>query len=334
MLRFFTLITVLCLSIGHSFGQDIHFSQFNMSPLTMNPALSGAFSGTFRVGAIYRDQYGVSGLLSNQYTTPAIYVDAPVIKGFRAQDWVGAGVTMYQDQAGTLGLANGAFLISGAYHLALDKKQKSVLTLGFQMGGGQRSIKNKDKARFEDEIIDGMPSEDIEKVSDADAQYTDYAAGLLFTRTVNANLSFQAGFAVGHMFKPKVTVFNSSDRIGRRITLHGSSVIGLNERFRLTPAFQFQAFGKKSMELSLQSLVGYKIDPTKDIFVNAGLGYRVGESIQAHVGADIKSLRVGICYDFPTVAIKPTGSFELALSYIFKIYKKPKVKPVIFCPRF
>ena len=94
---------LLCLvfflfSIGMMNAQDIHFSQYSLSPMTTNPAKAGSFKGTFRVGGIYRDQWGT--VLQNQYRTPSFYIDAPIVRGFRKKDWVGIGVHFLNDQSG------------------------------------------------------------------------------------------------------------------------------------------------------------------------------------------------------------------------------------------
>ena len=39
------------------YAQDVHFSQVELSPLTLNPALAGSTSA-FRGIAMYRSQYG------------------------------------------------------------------------------------------------------------------------------------------------------------------------------------------------------------------------------------------------------------------------------------
>ena len=49
------LMTVFSATIA--LAQDRHFSQFYSSPLTLNPALTGAFDGKYRVGTNYRDQW-------------------------------------------------------------------------------------------------------------------------------------------------------------------------------------------------------------------------------------------------------------------------------------
>ena len=78
-------------------AQDIHFTQFDMSPITLNPAMSGAFKGTFRIGGIYRDQW--ASVIENQYRTPSFYIDVPAFRGFGKKDWVGIGVSFLNDQS-------------------------------------------------------------------------------------------------------------------------------------------------------------------------------------------------------------------------------------------
>ena len=73
------IILIVTLSLGSSLAaQDIHNSLFNMSPLSLNPALTGAFEGTARIGGIYRAQdFGISE--ARGYYSPSFYIDAPVI---------------------------------------------------------------------------------------------------------------------------------------------------------------------------------------------------------------------------------------------------------------
>ncbi|HNA97235.1 MAG TPA: type IX secretion system membrane protein PorP/SprF, partial [Chitinophagaceae bacterium] len=52
----FTLLTCVAL-VSVSNAQDPNFSQFFASPLTLNPALTGKFDGTFRVAGNFRNQW-------------------------------------------------------------------------------------------------------------------------------------------------------------------------------------------------------------------------------------------------------------------------------------
>lgn len=62
---FFLCAQTLC-------GQDIHFTMYNMSPMTLNPAMAGKFEGTFRIGGIYRDQW--ASVIANQFRTPSAWL--------------------------------------------------------------------------------------------------------------------------------------------------------------------------------------------------------------------------------------------------------------------
>ena len=148
------LFVVATLAFGSLSAQDIHFSLYNMSPLTLNPAHTGAFSGTIRIGGIYRDQW--ASFLGNQFVTPSFYIDSPIIRGFRDNDWVGVGMAIYSDEAGTSRLQTSATMFSAAYHLGLNKKGTSILTLGLQGGNVQRRVRFGEGTRFEDELPDNI----------------------------------------------------------------------------------------------------------------------------------------------------------------------------------
>ena len=83
--------------------------------------------------------------------------------------------------------------------------------------------------------------------------------------------------------------------------------------------------------------MGYMIKPDRGIRLNGGIGYRIGDALQFLVGMDIKDLRLGVSYDMNISSLSPAsgyfGGFELGVAYYGKIFKKPKIKPVIVCPR-
>ena len=61
-----------------------------MSPLGVNPALAGAYNGSYRINGIYRDQY--RGAATNPFGGFSLNIDAPIIRGIRKQDWIGVGL--------------------------------------------------------------------------------------------------------------------------------------------------------------------------------------------------------------------------------------------------
>ena len=88
------LVFFLLASIGLG-AQDIHFSQFYASPLTLNPAMTGFLNGDCRAGVMYRNQW-------KSVTVPFITISGAYEHKFLMNngDQVGAGVVVVSDQSG------------------------------------------------------------------------------------------------------------------------------------------------------------------------------------------------------------------------------------------
>ena len=56
ILQILVIVLTIIMQIP-AFGQDIHFSQFYSSPLTLNPAYTGNYEGNWRVMSNYRTQW-------------------------------------------------------------------------------------------------------------------------------------------------------------------------------------------------------------------------------------------------------------------------------------
>lgn len=326
---------------GYLSAQDIHFSQFNMSPLTLNPAYTGAFEGTFRIGGIYRNQW--ASIVNNAYSTPSLYVDAPLFRGFGKNDWVGGGVLFLNDQAGTAKLSNLTAGASLAYHLGIGKKANTYLTLGLQGGYVQKKLDNTQlifgdsysgNGQFNNQTTENLG--DLSKVS-----YTDFGAGLLFNTYFSSKTNFYAGFSASHLLEPEdafLTTTGGDDRkLPRRYQGHGGLNVDLGTRWVLSPSVLYQRQSSAS-ELNAQALLGYHLNSSRDLTLRFGGGYRLDDAAIAMLGLDYKGLKVGVAYDVNTSALNNAtngrGGYEIAASYIAKIYRTPVVKPVIFCPRF
>lgn len=338
MLKKLLVSAFLGLSVWALPAQDVHFTQFTMSPLMLNPANTGAFFGSYRIGGIYRDQWAH---LSNSFQTPALYVDAPIIRGFRKNDWVGVGVNFFQDKAGIAGLQFSGLQMSAAYHLSLDKKRKSVLTFGFGGGSMNRRINlNSDKIKLYDELEDQtgtVISQDRMNVQEK-TDYIDLHGGLLFTQKLKSGKALHIGIALNHLNKPDYKLSGGNgdaDRLPMRLSGSADIEFALNDKWSLTPAILVQNM-TNIQEIQAQALAGYLFHAEKQITLLGGLGYRLGDAIPVIVGAQWKTFRVGVSWDYNTSDVTPNGNggFEIAASYIGRIFKKPSVKRVIICPRY
>jgi type IX secretion system PorP/SprF family membrane protein len=352
------LIATFC-TLQHARAQNIHFSQFNMSPQTLNPALTGAFQGTIRLNGIYREQYRTAMSSGNdRYTTPSISADANIMRGLRRKDWISAGLMVFTDKAGATGLSQNAFKIAAAYHLALDKKGSTVLAIGAHYGAVGTNLKG-GAWKFADEILSGMPSDDrttlgiTQNDGDAKTSGKDIDAGVLLSGKLNKQMDYNLGFSMFHIGTPSYSLLkatgggtpnpgptpstNSAQDRPIRTTLHGQFNIQLSKVMTFSPSFVLQTT-RGLDEIILQAMGGYKLDPKKDFTLTYGLGYRFREGFHPMIGMKQKDLQVGLAYDINTNGLSSVtgyrGGFELAASYIFRIHKPASIKPQVICPRF
>jgi type IX secretion system PorP/SprF family membrane protein len=321
-----------------------------MNPLHINPAFTGAYEGTYRIGGIYRDQY--RSVVTRAYSTPAVYIDAPILM-IGKRHWIGVGALMFRDQAGDGKLQTNSFQFSGTFHAAMDKKGKNVLTLGLQGGKVRRSLKDGVNAFIfsdenEDHQVNGTPysstvsmDDDVFDLNgDPDTSFTDINAGLLFKSKMSKTADFNIGFSVRHITTPMVTlrkkaIGNQPPDLSMRLTAHAQVNAALTDKWSITPEIYYTNLTPAS-QFQIHGWAGYMLKPEKNIKLNFGLGYRTSDAGQVLLGLDFKDIKAALSYDITlsdlSEANNRRGGFEIALYYIGKIYKKPAVKPAVLCP--
>lgn len=336
-------------ALGTLKAQDVHYTLFDMSPLSLNPALTGAYQGTARVGGNYRSQWS-SFLAADFLSTNSFFIDAPIIRGFRKTDWVGVGMSTLTDQAGDTELKTSINGISASYHFALTKDAKTMLTLGLQGARVQRSL-NFENVIFGDELqgeLDGNPMLSEDKGVSTDKNFFDINAGLLLRTALDDQSSLDVGLAFAHITRPVYNFVEDNDdpdaeKRPMRITAHSTYRAQLTEKIGMAPSLLLQNSGGAT-EIVLQAwgnlLLKKEIpaDKQPEVKLNMGLGYRLGDAAQVLFGMDYGPLRVAGGFDLNTSqlnnATKGGGGFEVAAWYVFKIYKKPNTDPSILCPHF
>ena len=333
----FSVLFFLCLGTTLS-AQDIHNTLFNYNPLHINPANTGAFAGTARVGGIYRDQ-GRSVLNSNAYTTPAFFVDAPILMVGK-RHWVGVGAMFFQDNAGSLGQQTSSFQLSGAFHYSMDRKSNSVLTLGIQ--GGQLSRQLDCSAILtETDIVDEIADPIIcsSPMDEPDASALDLNVGIGLKTKLNKKTNLNVGISGRHLNTPDISLTgldpDNSDFKFRFIG-HAELEMDLNDKFSIAPTIYFTNMASAS-QFQLQGWGGYMLNSDKNIKLKFGLGYRAGDAGGILVGLDYGDLKVALSYDLTLSGLNDVnngnGGFEIAANYIIKVYKKPQVTPAVLCPQ-
>jgi type IX secretion system PorP/SprF family membrane protein len=331
--------------------------------MTLNPANIGAFEGTVRIGGIYRGQWASVIGSRGQYKTPSLWVDAPIITGFRKRDWVGVGLVFFSDKAGDGGLTHTAAKLGASYHFSLDKKGNAYLTVGAQYGQAGRRL-DPTRLQFEEGFLNPTPNGgyntgaqvDFLNATEAKSDWSDIDGGVTLRAKLNKRMDMSIGYAMYHIGKGRYGLVTSgsggststgtstgsstsNDEIARRSVVTGLFNIKINDKFSVGPSFMYQTMSGAD-EISLQALGSYVFNAEKDIDLNFGVGYRLtgGDAIYPMLGARYKTLRVGLAYDLNVSDLNAVsnyrGGFEIAANYIVKIYKPAKIKTKVLCPRF
>jgi len=315
-------------------GQDLNQINTRYFPLYLNPALTGNFYGNFRIGGTYRDQ-GVDFM--SKYKTINLYIDAPISISLRGNDWVGIGIQVYNDKAGSVQMITQGVILNGSYHLVFDKKYKNVISFGVQYGLLQRKIDG-DKLNLASDYIDpGVPLTDRARLIAYDAKIKDINIGIVYKMKLDKISNFTIGLSVYHLTKPTYEGIVYSNYYNRRITFHSNLFYGISKRFMVKPQI-IASFSKNAYNIMPQFKAFFKFskEKRKTDLAYFGLGYRLKDALQVLLGMRFKNYDFGIAYDITISSAAKYNNSRGGIEFgIFKILQKPKkrkVTPVLICP--
>jgi len=322
------LIVAAMLNTGNAQAQDVHFTQFDASPLLLNPANTGAFNGEFRASAIYRDQWrSVTGPAA--FKTYGLSLDMPIIRDISVDDYLAGGLQLYTDRAGDGNLTNVSALLSVAYHKFLGSDGKKVLTVGLQGGYSGKSL-DLSRLYFGDEFQEGYfnqgSSQEFGWLGTKTNNYI-INGGINYAQAFSERASFTIGVGVNNINQP----LESFDRrkasadvgLGMRYTGQLGAIFGVSDKFSLKPAVVVQSQAK-AMEIvagnEFHLKIGDEYDVPTSTAVFAGVWYRHQDAIMVTAGIEFKGFRVGVGYDYNISDLKSAsnnnGGFEISLRYI------------------
>lgn len=340
----FFLSIIWGLNLG---AQDLHFTLFDLAPHNVNPALVGSYEGTFRLGALVRDQYFKSNEFSGSsqpYLTASIYADGNVLRGFRKKDWIAVGINFAQDIERNSVYQNRFQNISAAYHFGLGKKGNSTFTLGAQYGLFNRAFQNEDLTLWSDAkngstttgantLLANGQGLNFDMDGNATGSYPDVAIGAVFSNR-SKNSDFKIGLNITHILTGDQSITNARDDKSIGFIGFAEMRASMGKQLDFKPAIIFQRDGLFT-NINAQAKFGYQLNPKKSLKLNGGLGYRFGEALQILFGVDYKNIRAGFGYDLVAGGVRDAAqeTFEVGVSYVFQIAKRPSLKPVIFCPK-
>ena len=314
------------------FSQDLHFSQFFAAPLNANPGNTGVINTDIRAYTLYRMQWFT---VTNPYKTFNIAVDGPIFKKrMLGDDFFGAGLNIYTDKQGPVGLKVQSYNALGSYTKYLGGSRKNNITVGFSVGYNIKSV-GLGGVKWDSQYdpVSGTYSSAFGTAEGGGAKtFFDMSTGVVWNFKTDHLLKSSLGFSMHHFNFPRVSIIGASERLLPKFGVQWNVGYKLSEGSNTTllPSVQgymqggsFLINGGLNVRYVLEEASRYTDNQT-DKAVVFGVFYRFRDAIYVCFRYDFKEFSAGVAYDVNASKLTPVsksvGGFELNLQYkgIFK----------------
>ena len=324
-------------------AQDPHFDQYYTFASYLNPALVGNYDGSYRLAALYRQQWTSALGSSNGYRTVGADADVSLLEGYLKHSKLALGVGFLDDRSGSAGLDYLNATLSLAYHQGFGKDGSHHLSVGLQGGYIQKRIDNPvfgDQWQGYDQTL-SQTKEDYQR----GIQNGDFSAGLYWKSNFHDVVKFGIGLGVFHIVQPKEQlILAANDNFGnlyRKYSLDFNleAFIGKAKHMSLSPELIFLDQGP-SREITPGLFWSYYFQTgfRKNNAFSLGVRYRVGDAVIPMAMAEFRNIRIGMGYDVNVSNLSATtnnrGAFELSLSFVGESIKSFKGSRTLPSRRF
>jgi type IX secretion system PorP/SprF family membrane protein len=337
----YTLLFVSGSYVAHA--QDPHFDEYYTFASQLNPALVGNYDGSYRLAALYRQQWTAALGSSNGYRTVGADADVSLLEGYLRHSKLALGVGFLDDRSGSAGLDYLNATLSLAYHQGFGKDGSHHLSIGLQGGYIQKKI---DDPVFGDQFVSHDQTltntkEDYQRGIDNG----DFSAGLYWTSNFHDRVKLGFGLGVYHIVQPKEQlILAANDNYGNLYRKYSADLnleafIGKARHMSLSPEILFLQQGP-SREITPGLFWSYYFQTgfRKNNAFSLGVRYRVGDAVIPMAAAEFRNIRLGLGYDVNVSNLSATtqnrGAFELSLSFVGESIKSFKGSRALPSRRF
>ncbi len=310
-------------------AQDIHFSQFDETPLQLNPANTGVHHD-IRIITNYKNQWQSVG---SPYKTFALSTEFKLLK--KKKQHLGLGIDFFNDKAGDaqMGSNQANLSLSGI----IPMNEKSLISGGLMVGFAQRTMTTS-KLSWGNQY-DGMaynsslPTGETNTVGNytfldlgAGIQYS-YGTNEMYISANNAR-KVNIGVSVFHPHQPIYSFYgNKSEKLHMKLVFHGDAAIGIqNTNLILKPSYIIFLQGA-TKEITPGMTFQYVLQEgskytgnKKPAAVSIGGYYRTKDAFIALAKFEYANYAIGFSYDINLSKLKTVtsarGGFEISLRFI------------------
>jgi len=344
MKRYITRLSVSVLLglSANSYAQDIHFSQFYENAMLRNPALTGVFTGDYKIGFDYRSQWGT---VATPYNTVMLSGETKVLVNREIGDYLSFGLVTTFDKAGVINFNSTQIYPAIAYNKALEDNYNSYLSVGLTGGYVTRSV-DQSKMTFSSQFIGGSysssnPTNEFATFRRLDNY--DIGAGISFNSSLDNNgiFNYYLGVSAYHINTP-TQVFSGADVVS--LPMKWQFNAGFHTSF--SQQFGFTFHGNYSVmqpytEFIIGGLFTWRSVPVglPSIFaLSFGAFYRNQDAFIPTVKIEYKDVTFGFSQDVTNSALAAgapgAAATEISI-YVRGIYPHKKdARDPLLCPRF
>ena len=309
---------------------DPHFSQYYVYPSWLNPALTGAFDGDYRVSGIYRNQWNSIG---SPFSTPGVSAE------FTTNKNINFGGSILNQSVKEGGYSYLTAYASAAYtgvKFGINGNQRFVFAL---QGGVINRRFDVSKFTLGDQwnpVTGFNPSASADLPTKNKSMVFDAGAGVLYyDANPSQKANVYAGFSASHLNQPEDAFAggNIKEKLPMRLTAHAGVKININDMWSITPNLLYLKQGTASEKMA-GGYAQVKVTPSTDFMF--GANYRFDDAISPYIGFNHNNMVIGASYDVNTSdlgkMVRGTSSFEISISFIGR--KSVKIPEEHFvCPR-
>lgn len=317
----FLLVLTIMIAAGSARAQDLHFSQYFNAPLLINPANTGFEpDADWRAGINYRNQW--AGISSYPYKTMSAWGDAQLFNNRFESGWMGAGLAILKDVAGSGNLSSTKVYGSVAYHQMLG--YNSLLSGGFGIGAVNKRI-DLTKLTFNDQwngkFFDiAIPTNEV--FNTTSVWYLDLNVGLNYAVFPSDNAYINAGISVNHLNMPNESFFgeNTADtRVPMRFNSFINGSFKLNNQWIINPNV-YVSLMSKSTEIVGGMNAHYNLSGDGTTQLIGGLYYRAQDAFIPMIGVVISGISATVSYDATSSTLgtynQTLGAYEISITKV------------------
>ena len=335
-------------------AQDLHFSQYYTHASMLNPSLVGNYDGSYRIAAIYRDQWSAA-VGKSGFKTVGADVDFCLLEGYLKTDKLAIGVGFFNDRSGSAGLSILNASLSVAYHKGFGALGQHRLSVGLQGAFIQKRVED---PLFGDQFLghNQTPANASAESFNRGFMQGDFNAGVYWRSNFHDKIKLGIGFGAYHLITPKQSSV-TNQRTGEK---DKNSV--LPRKFNADVNVEAFIGKKNKVSISPEMLVMYQ-DPFLEILpglsatyyfntgfrtnnsISAGLRFRYSgikggnpDAVIPMINAEFRNVRLGFAYDVNISSLKTStinrGGFEISLSYVGETIKSFKANKSLPSRRF